>query len=88
MNEGQDCKSWRWSVGITMAPVGIIGVGSYVPPKEMSNEDWSKIVDTSDEWISTKTGMKRRRIADPSVCTSDLAVEASKVALRNSGLSP
>ncbi len=69
MNEGQDCKSWRWSVGITMAPVGIIGVGSYVPPKEMSNEDWSKIVDTSDEWISTKTGMKRRRIADD--CAKD-----------------
>ena len=71
-----------------MAPVGIIGIGSYVPPKEMSNEDWAEIVDTSDEWISTKTGMKRRRIADPSVCTSDLAVEASKIALKNSGLTP
>ena len=71
-----------------MAPVGIIGIGSYVPPKEMSNEDWAKIVDTSDDWISTKTGMKKRRIADPSVCTSDLAVEASKVALKNSGLAP
>ena len=54
-----------------MAPVGIVGIGSYVPPKEMSNEDWAKIVDTSDDWISTKTGMKKRRIADPSVCTSD-----------------
>tara|TARA_B100001175_G_scaffold317752_1_gene336187 strand:- start:28948 stop:29928 length:981 start_codon:yes stop_codon:yes gene_type:complete len=69
-----------------MAPVGIIGVGSYVPPRKMSNEDWAQIVDTSDEWITTKTGMKNRRIADSNVCTSDLAVKACKVALENSGL--
>ena len=69
-----------------MAHIGIIGVGSYVPPHEMSNDDWAEIVDTSDEWITTKTGMKKRRIADSDVCTSDLAVEACKVALENSGL--
>ena len=46
-----------------MASVGIIGLGAYVPPNEMSNEDWMKLVDTSDEWITTKTGMKKRRIA-------------------------
>ena len=71
---------------IRMAPIGIIGVGSYVPPREMSNDDWAEIVDTSDEWITTKTGMKKRRIADSTMCTSDLAVEACRVALDNSGL--
>lgn len=69
-----------------MASVGIIGLGAYVPPNEMSNEDWMKLVDTSDEWITTKTGMKKRRIASSEVCTSDLAVEACKQALDDSGL--
>ena len=69
-----------------MASVGIIGLGAYVPPNEMSNEDWMKLVDTSDEWITTKTGMKKRRIASSEVCTSDLAVEACKQALDDAGL--
>ena len=69
-----------------MVSVGIIGLGSYVPPHEMSNEDWMEFVDTSDEWITTKTGMKKRRIASPDVCTSDLAVEACKQALKNANL--
>ena len=47
-----------------MASVGIVGMGSYVPPHEMTNEDWADKVDTSDEWITTKTGMKKRRIAE------------------------
>lgn len=71
-----------------MVSVGIIGLGAYVPPDEMSNEDWMKYVDTSDEWISSKTGMKKRRIAAPDVCTSDLAVEACKQALENAELEP
>jgi len=71
-----------------MVSVGIVGLGAYVPPKEMSNEDWMEYVDTSDEWISSKTGMKKRRIAAPDVCTSDLAVEACKQALDNAGLEP
>jgi len=71
-----------------MASVGIIGLGSYVPPHEMSNEDWAEIVETSDEWITTKTGMKRRRIADKDTHTSDLAVEACKRALDDAGLTP
>ena len=69
-----------------MAPVGIVGIGSYVPPNEMSNEDWAEIVETSDEWITTKTGMKKRRIAEPGVSTSDLAVEACKIAMDDAGL--
>jgi len=58
------------------------------PLHEMSNEDWMEFVDTSDEWITTKTGMKKRRIASPDVCTSDLAVEACKQALKNANLLP
>ncbi len=69
-----------------MASVGIVGIGSYVPPREMSNDDWARIVETSDEWITTKTGMKKRRIADPDVSTSDLAVEACKIAIEDAGL--
>ncbi len=70
----------------TVAPVGIVGIGSYVPPNEMTNEDWAEIVETSDEWITTKTGMKKRRIAEPGVSTSDLAVEACKIAMDDAGL--
>jgi len=69
-----------------VASVGIVGIGSYVPPREMSNDDWARIVETSDEWITTKTGMKKRRIADPDVSTSDLAVEACKIAIEDAGL--
>ena len=69
-----------------MAPVGIVGIGSYVPPNEMTNEDWAEIVETSDEWITTKTVMKKRRIAEPGVSTSDLAVEACKIAMDDAGL--
>jgi len=69
-----------------VASVGIVGIGSYVPPREMSNDDWAQIVETSDEWITTKTGMKKRRIADPNVSTSDLAVEACKIAIEDAGL--
>ena len=64
-----------------MPTAGIVGLGSYVPPRVMTNEDWSGLVETSDEWITTKTGIKERRIAAPGVCTSDLAVEACKQAL-------
>ena len=52
----------------------------------MTNEDWAEIVETSDEWITTKTGMKKRRIAEPGVSTSDLAVEACKIAMDDAGL--
>ncbi len=64
-----------------MKPIGIAGTGSYVAPRVMTNQDWTKIVETSDEWIYSKTGIRERRIADPGVATSDLAVEASKRAL-------
>lgn len=42
-----------------MPPAGIVGLGSHVPSKVMTNEDWTGLVETSDEWITTKTGIKR-----------------------------
>jgi len=63
--------------------VGIVGLGMYLPEKVMTNLDLSKMVDTSDEWITTRTGIKERRIADPSQSTSDLAAEAAKEAIKD-----
>jgi 3-oxoacyl-[acyl-carrier-protein] synthase-3 len=71
-----------------MPPAGIVGLGSYVPPRVMTNEDWAGLVETSDEWITTKTGIKERRIAGPETCTSDLAVLACQQAIEEAGLSP
>ena len=71
-----------------MAPVGIAGLGAYVPPDVMTNDDWAEIVDTSDEWITTKTGIKERRIAADDVCTSDLAVIACQQAMDEAGIDP
>lgn len=65
--------------------VGILGTGSYVPSKILTNFDLEKIVDTSDEWITTRTGIKERRIADSSETTSDMAIKAAKSALIDSG---
>jgi 3-oxoacyl-[acyl-carrier-protein] synthase III len=64
----------------------ITGLGSYVPERILTNADLEKIVDTSDEWIVTHTGMRERRVIADDQNTSDLAVEASKVALRDAGL--
>ena len=59
----------------------IIGTGSDVPPKIITNDDLAKIVDTSDEWIRTRTGIRERRVSDPGTATSDLAVIAAERAL-------
>jgi len=71
-----------------MSPAGIVGLGSYVPPRVMTNEDWAGLIETSDEWITTKTGIKERRIADSDTCTSDLAVLACQQAIEDAGLTP
>ncbi|MGF6907026.1 beta-ketoacyl-ACP synthase III [Fusobacterium sp. PH5-44] len=67
--------------------VGIIGTGHYVPDKVMTNADYEKIIDTSDEWIKTMTGVKERRFAAQNQATSDLCVEAAKMALNNAKMS-
>ena len=71
-----------------MSPAGIVGLGAYVPPGVMTNDDWAEIVETSAEWITTKTGIKERRIAADDVCTSDLATIACKQAMDEAGISP
>ena len=68
--------------------VSIIGTGSYVPERVMSNADLEKLVETSDEWITTRTGIKERRIAATNEFTSDLATNAAKAALDNAGIAP
>ncbi len=69
-----------------MKPVGIVGTGSYVPEKILTNAELEKMVDTSDEWIRTRTGIRERHIVDEKTATSDLAVEAAKRALEEANL--
>ena len=61
-------------------------IGAYVPSKKLTNADFEKMVDTTDEWIKQRTGIEERYIADENQSTSDLAYEASKVAIQRSGL--
>jgi 3-oxoacyl-[acyl-carrier-protein] synthase III len=68
--------------------VGIIGMGSALPEKKLTNADLEKIVDTSDEWIRTMTGISERRMAEDGKATSDFAVEAARIALERAGLQP
>src|SRR6476661_8864492 len=68
--------------------VSIVGTGSYVPERVLTNEDLSKIVDTSDEWITTRTGIKERRIAAKDELTSDMASKAALRALEQAEVSP
>ena len=68
--------------------VGILGVGCYVPEKILTNQDLEKIVDTSDEWITERTGIKQRHIAAPEEATSDMAAKAAEMALEDAKVSP
>ena len=66
----------------------IIGTGSAVPERILNNQDFEKMVDTSDEWIITRSGIRERHVTDKHTATSDLAAEASRRALEEAGLSP
>jgi 3-oxoacyl-[acyl-carrier-protein] synthase-3 len=68
--------------------VSITGVGSYVPARVLTNADLEKMVETTDEWITTRTGIKERRLAGPDEATSDLAVAAARKALASAGVTP
>ncbi|KPC98408.1 3-oxoacyl-[acyl-carrier-protein] synthase 3 protein 1 [Geobacillus sp. BCO2] len=65
---------------------GIIGVGRYVPEKVLTNFDLENMMDTSDEWIRTRTGIEERRIAADDIDTSDMAYFAAKRALQDAGM--
>ncbi len=64
----------------------ILGFGGYAPAQVMTNDDWAKLVDTSDEWITTRTGIKRRHVAAPDETTLDMAAVAAERALADAGL--
>ena len=68
--------------------IGIIGTGSFLPEKRLTNCDLEKLVETSDEWIVSRTGIKERRVLEEGKASSDMAIEASKIALDDAGLSP
>ena len=68
--------------------IRIIGTGSYAPEKILTNADLEKMVETSDEWITTRTGIKQRHIAADGVATSDLAVQAARRAMEMAKITP
>jgi 3-oxoacyl-[acyl-carrier-protein] synthase-3 len=68
--------------------VGISGTGTYVPERVLTNKDFERLVDTSDEWIVQRTGIRERRFAAPGQATSDLSIEASKRALEMAKVDP
>jgi len=71
-----------------MESSGILGLGCYLPAKKITNKDLEKMVDTSDEWIMTRTGIKERRAAPKEFAASDMGVEAAKSAIEDAGLEP
>ncbi len=68
--------------------IGVLGTGSFLPEKVLTNKDLEKFLDTNDEWIYRRTGIRERRIAEKDVNASDLAKEASLRAIETAGLSP
>ncbi len=71
-----------------MKQAGILGLGCYLPSRKMTNKDLEKLVDTSDEWIMTRTGIRERRIAPEESAASDLGVEAARLAIKDARLKP
>jgi 3-oxoacyl-[acyl-carrier-protein] synthase-3 len=71
-----------------LRPVRIAGLATFVPPKVLTNHDLEKLVNTTDEWILQRTGIRERHIAEEGVATSDLAKEAAEGAMREAGITP
>lgn len=65
---------------------GIVGIGRYLPEKIVTNQDLEKMMDTSDEWIRTRTGIEERRIATDDIDTSDMALAAAEEAIKHAGI--
>src|SRR5438093_987510 len=68
--------------------VSIVGTGSYMPERVMTNAEFEKLVDTTDEWIATRTGIRERRMAAANQFTSDLASEAARRAMAEANVKP
>ena len=75
-------------MGCELSGIGIIGTGSALPEKAVTNKDIEKMVETSDEWIVARTGIRERRVAGDDISTSDLAVRAGKRVLETTGMNP
>ncbi len=71
-----------------MKKAGIIGTGSYIPQRVLTNKELEKMVDTSDEWIVTRTGIRERRIAADDEDTLQLATNAAEKALASANIGP
>jgi 3-oxoacyl-[acyl-carrier-protein] synthase-3 len=71
-----------------LRPVKIAGLATYVPPRVLTNADLERMVETSDEWILQRTGIRERHLVDPGTATSDLAAEAARGAMQQAGVSP
>lgn len=69
-----------------LMPVGVLGSGKYVPDRVLTNKELETMVETNDEWIVTRTGIRERRIVAEHQATSDIALEASKIALEKAGI--
>ena len=74
--------------GVGLRRVQISGLATYVPPRLLTNDDLEKLVDTSNEWILQRTGIRERHVVDPGVATSDLAKEAALKAIEQANLTP
>ncbi len=72
----------------TVKRAKITALGTYVPPRLLTNTDLEKMVETTDQWIMERTGIRERHIVDKGVATSDLATEAAKLALKQRGIGP
>jgi 3-oxoacyl-[acyl-carrier-protein] synthase-3 len=70
------------------APVSITGLGTYAPERVLTNDELAELVDTTDEWIVERTGIKERRIAAPEQAMTDLALPAARTALERAGVEP
>ena len=86
MSTTQSFKNPRAEHGFQGRTCSIAAVGSYVPEKILTNADLEKIVDTTDEWITTRTGIKERRLAAEGEFTSDMAAHAAKRAMEKAGI--
>ena len=69
-------------------PTTVKSLATYVPPRVLTNQDLQKLVDTTDEWILQRTGIRERHVVDPGVATSDLGKEAALRAIEKAGLIP
>lgn len=84
---GKKFRNPRAQHGFQGRTCSIVSVGSYVPEKVLTNAELEKMVETSDEWITSRTGIKARRVAAPGQFTSDMAAEAARRAMQNGGIS-